>query len=656
MSALAWLLWLGLSVAVGFLSIWQYRRRETPVRGRMLLAVLRAGAVALVLLLLFDPELPAGDGAARGTQVLLDASLSMRLPADGANTRWQVAVAHARSRTGDRPVLLFGERARAMAAGALPDEAPGDGGTRLLPALQAAAEAGVRNVIVLTDGGIEDADEAARWVPRLGLGIELVRVGSDVTNASLVEASSPQWIEAGQLVPLDFAVAGSIADSARAVVRREGRVIARATVPAPSAGRVAAGRMELRLDAAPSDDGWIRLDVALENGDAVPDDDQRTVYVQVGAEPAGVALVSFRPDWEPRFLAPLLERSLGLPLRAYLRSATGRYVRLASGLDAGGVVDEADVRRAVERGQLVVLHGLGIDAPAWAREAARTAAHVLIFPADDATAADLPAQIGASVEGDYFLAPEVPPSPVAALLAGVELAGTRPLTGLRPVDMPAGAWTPLMATRGRQGALMPLVAAGEGGGRRWAIALGSGYWQWAFRGGAERQLYARLWSALAGWLAREGDIASLPPVRPARMAAPRGAPVPWVTPAVASDSIHVVVSDEGGGTVMDTVITVARGDTAFTTAPPPGHYSYRARAFSGYNVITGEGLLTVERYSPEFARSSVDVARLESGATTVRGAGSARSGTPLHASPYAYALIVLLLAAEWILRRRWGLR
>jgi len=36
------------------------------------------------------------------------------------------------------------------------------------------------------------------------------------------------------------------------------------------------------------------------------------------------------------------------------------------------------------------------------------------------------------------------------------------------------------------------MAAGEAGGRRWAIALSSGYWQWAFRGGAERTLYSRL--------------------------------------------------------------------------------------------------------------------------------------------------------------------
>ena len=655
MTALGWLLWLVSSAAVLGLSIWHYRRRETPGRGRMLLAALRAGALALVLLLLFDPELPARGGTSRATQVLLDASLSMQLPAEDG-TRWHAAAAEARARAGGQPLLLFGDRSRSVAPDALPDTAPGDARTRLLPALQAAAEAGAREIVVLTDGGIEDADAVARWAPRLGLDIEMISMGGDVPNVALVEVSAPQWVDVGQPVPLEFAVAGSGADSVGVVVRRDGRVLARASVPPPSAGRVSAGSVELQLEPAGIEDGWVRLEVALENGDVAPDDDLRTVYVQVGAEPAGVALVSFRPDWEPRFLAPLLERSLGLPLRAYLRGVTGRYVRLAAGMDAGAQTAEADVRRAVERGQLVVLHGLGTDAPAWAHEAARSAARVLIFPADDLATLDLPAPVGSSMQGDFFLSAAVPPSPVAALLADLDFGGVTPLTALRPAQISAGAWAPLMVTRGRQGAMLPLAIAGGADGRRWAIALGSGYWQWAFRGGAERQIYARFWSALAGWLAQERSVAAMSAVRPDRMALPRGAAIPWVTSAAARDSIHVVLMDDAGGLVTDTVIAGARGDTAYTAAPPPGHYSYRARAFSGDNIVAGAGVLTVERYSPEFARGRIDGARLQSGATAVRGADDARRGTPLHATAYPYLVIIALLAAEWILRRRWGLR
>lgn len=656
MSAVGWVLWLMLSAALVGLSVWHYRRRETPGRGRTLLALLRASALALVLLLLFDPQLRAGAGnGVRSTQVLLDASLSMQLDAGAGITRWERAVQEARSRAGSAQVLLFGDAARPVDADALPDSAPGDGRTQLLPALQAAAEAGVPRVVVITDGGIEDIDAVARWLPRLGIAVETVLVGDSLANRSLAEVSAPQWVDAGEPVPVEIGVTGA-QDSAAVVVSRDGRVIARSVVPGAAAGRMATGRLELRLDPASTDDGWVRLDVALEDGGAVADDDRRTLYVQVGDEPAGIALVSFRPDWEPRFLAPLLERSLGLPLRAYLRGATGQYVTLAGGLDAGAGAMEADVQRAVERGQLVVLHGLGVSSPAWAHEAAATARHVMIFPAPDLTGAELPVNVGSALQGDFFPSTAVPASPIAALLQDVELSGITPLPEIRPVEMPADAWSPLMVTRGRQGATYPLIAAGETGGRRWVVALASGYWQWAFRGGTERTLYSRLWSALGGWLAGERDIAALPGVRPARMTIPRAAAVPWVMPGIAADSVHVTLTDGTATAVLDTVILPARRDTAYTAAPRSGHFSYRARAFHGDSVTEGAGVMTVEQYSPELARRRADIGTIESDATMIRGDTADRRGTPLHATAYPYILLVVLLAAEWILRRRWGLR
>jgi hypothetical protein len=94
MSGSSWIGWLALSALVTGLSVWHYRRRETPGRGRTLLALLRGAALALVLLLLFDPVLPGSAGrGGEGRLVLLDASLSMRLPAGADGTRWQAAVA-----------------------------------------------------------------------------------------------------------------------------------------------------------------------------------------------------------------------------------------------------------------------------------------------------------------------------------------------------------------------------------------------------------------------------------------------------------------------------------------------------------------------------------------------------------------------------------
>jgi hypothetical protein len=655
MAPLHWILWLALAVAASALSVLHYRRRETPGRGRMLLAALRGLAVALLLLLLFDPELPVrGAAPAEGTQVVLDASLSMRVPVGPDETAWDRALHVVRTRHGARPVMLFGDRPRPVGTAALPNEAPGDPRSLLLPALQAAAEAGVRRVVVVTDGGIEDADAVARWAPRLGIELVVEGTGTPLPNRSLTEVSAPPAVESGAPFTLEFAVSAPSDDSIAVVARSGGAQVARTVVAGPAVGRLAAGSMQVTLT-APAGGAVTPLEVALEGVDAVPDDDQRTVYVHVSEQPAGVALVSFRPDWEPRFLAPVLRQSLGLPVHAFLAGAAGRWVRLAGGLEAGRPVDEAEVRRAIAGAELVVLHAVGAGAPDWALEALRTAPRLLVFPTGDGDVS-LPVAVGLPQPGDFFPS-SVPASPVAPLLAGQELTGVAPLAALMPADAPAGAWAPLLVTRGRQGAQQPVAVGGGQAGRRWVVVLGSGSWQWAFRGGEERQLYNRLWGAVAGWLVRERRTAGLPPVRPAALATPRGAPIPWIAIGMAVDSIAVRLTAEDGTVVTDTVVAPTTADTAWTAAVPPARYGYRAIAWAGDVVAEAEGPFTVERYSPEFARPAVDPAALRTTPAAVRGTDSVRrGGIRLHATPFPYIILVLLLATEWILRRRWGLR
>src|SRR5690606_6302793 len=122
-------------------------------------------------------------------------------------------------------------------------------------------------------------------------------------------------------------------DSARLVVRQDGRVLAEAALLAPPTGRTATARLQVR-PVSPGEPGYVRLDVALEPGDVVPADDQRSLALFISPDPAGVAVISLQPDWEPRFLLPVLERSLGLPARGFLRIG-GEWVRLAEGAEAG---------------------------------------------------------------------------------------------------------------------------------------------------------------------------------------------------------------------------------------------------------------------------------------------------------------------------------
>src|SRR5690606_9671409 len=169
----------------------------------------RTLALATLLLILFDPSLPATGGTGATTAVALDASLSMQLPVSptDSTSRWNAAVPAARRATGGGNVLVFGDGVRSVAASDLDRVRPDAGHSRLLPALRAAAEGGARRLVVVSDGGIEDAGDVARWAARYGIAVEFSRIGDAQPAArSLTELDAPSWVEAGEPVTVSVAV------------------------------------------------------------------------------------------------------------------------------------------------------------------------------------------------------------------------------------------------------------------------------------------------------------------------------------------------------------------------------------------------------------------------------------------------------------------
>jgi hypothetical protein len=648
MDVTAWALYALLAAAALAGAAFHYRRREPPGRGRVVLGLLRGAAIAVLLLLLFDPAVPVGPGSGRGRVVLVDASLSMGLPSEAGRTRWDEAMAAIADRGVDR-VELFGQGpARSLERSR--DAGPTLPASRLAPALRSALEAGARRVTVVTDGALEDLAEVRRLANRAG-GIEVLRVGASTAfNAGLVEARAPRWVEPQETTAVEVAVArvgGDGPDSLDVAVLRDGRELARGRVVTPATGSLAATTLRFAPGAGQS--GPVRLDVVLLANDAAADDDRRTIYVRIGEEPAGLALVSFRPDQEPRFLLPVLERALGVPARGWLRTPGDRYLRVGLGRDAGMVAGEADVRRAVGAAGVVVLHGLTPEAPDWARRAAGQAGRILVFPAA-AALEELPFAPGPSRAGDWYVTGSVPASPVAPVLAGIDPAAAPPLVSLRTPASPVGLWAPIEARQGRRGEPRPVLLAGRSGGRRVAVALGEGYWRWAFSEGGGRGLYDRLWSAIGGWLAEDGGAGAIV-VRPDARVVARGEPLRWLVPGD-TDSVRVTLRDpdRAGQAVLDTAVAPSDG-VAVTAAMAPGTYDYAVRA--GDSEDAGE--LTVESYSPELTREAGDL-RLDAAGPGSPGSQRAGERRPLHATPWPYIAVVLLLCAEWVLRRRWGLR
>ncbi|HEX6589621.1 MAG TPA: VWA domain-containing protein [Longimicrobiales bacterium] len=654
MGAIDWTLYLVCAAALAGGALALYARREPGDRRRFLPAALRAASLALALLLLFDPFLPAvAAGERAATVVLLDDSRSMLLP-DDDGTRWDAARAATRRTGADRVTLLSGA---ALDADALDGAEPAGTESRLLPALRAALETGARRVVLITDGGLTDVAEAARLLAGAGAALRVEAVGvRAVANVAVAAVDAPRAATAGDTlaVRVDVAALGMAGDSLRVALEAGGALLAEVGVMAPGDGRMASADVRMAVPAGRADGPLVvTARVARVGGGGADDfgaDDARPFVVDVQARPRGVVLLSLRPDWEPRFLVPVLERSSGLPVRGYLRAAGGGYLTVGTGAAAARRVSEADVRADLERAAVVVLHGVGGAAPAWVRERL-SHARLLLIPAPDAEPQTLPqpfAGLLARTEpGDWYVAEQAPASPVAPLMAQLSTGELPPLTSLRGAILQPGMWSPLAAQRDRRGGARPIAIAGTTGDRRWVVATGTGYWRWSLRGGESRRAYGLFWSALAGWLTEDLGADGDAPIRPLARVVELGAPVAWVVGG-AADLVRIRVDRDTAS--LDTTVAVGEDRIARTAPLEAGSYQYAAEA----GGLEAAGAFVVAGWSPEMVRGARDLASLSSdGGTVDAGAGSSRR---LHASVWPWLLLVGLLCGEWGARRRLGLR
>ncbi|MSR35791.1 MAG: hypothetical protein EXR95_03970 [Gemmatimonadetes bacterium] len=635
-------------------TLWTYRRRELPVPGRCILAALRAAALILALLLLFDPSLPASVGEPR-RWVLVDASESMAIGPSGA-TPWDSASARAAALAeGGARVLRFG--------GALPppplDSALGAGAAEprslLVPALERAAEAGAREVVVVSDLRLEDPVGVRAALERLGLAARFERVGGTPRNAGVAELELPSDLAAGEPVLGQVAVFASgmtPSDSLRIEVREEERLVWSGMLATPSEGRSLVVPLRLPAPSARADtetgggEVRYRATVVLPR-DAFPGDDDGVAYAVIDPRDGALVAVSFAPDWELRHLLPVLERVTGLPSRGFIQ-AGDRFLPLRAGSERAAPIGAEEMRARLRDAQLVVLHGLGARAPAWARRAAGTIPRVLVFAGDPGAAQDVGVRAGPARAGEWYLDADAGASPLAGELAGLSLQGLPPLVELMSVGIESGA--PLAARlRGTGPTEAPLMLRAASG-RRVALVVASGWWRWALRPGPAEEAYALVWSAVAGWLLADGP-APAQRLQPVARVLPAGAPIEW-TGAARGARLTVrpaAGADVTAGVTLDTTLTPS-SDPVLTPPLAPGSYRYVASS----DRDTTSGRFDVRAPALELRHAAMDVPA-EVPAPPGR-ADDAGARLPLRAHPEPYLALMALLCAEWVGRRRKGLR
>jgi hypothetical protein len=286
-------------------------------------------------------------------------------------------------------------------------------------------------------------------------------------------------------------------------------------------------------------------------------------------------------------------------------------------------VSETEVRAAFREAPIAILHG---DTSAFGPPRSATSApYALIVPVADTT-------------GEWYVT-GTPVSPLLPAYTGIGWDSLPPL--ITGGAAPTGTWIAMQVSEGRSGTARPIVA-GSDAPRRSVTVVGGGFWRWQFRGGTSADAFAAFWGGIFDWLA--GERADKRAAIPDAAAFRAGERIRWRRGSAADSVATVTFRKRNGPARSDSLILrFPSGATVVETAPmDEGEYDISVRG--------GQAILAVNA-SAEWLPRQV---RLKSGVV--------RSGAPVGAPPrlrdlsWVYAIIIAALCAEWLLRRKAGLR
>jgi hypothetical protein len=245
----------------------------------------------------------------------------------------------------------------------------------------------------------------------------------------------------------------------------------------------------------------------------------------------------------------------------------------------------------------------------------------------------------ATDEGEWY-ASAAPPSPLASTLASLPFDSLPPLSVA--ASLPRADWQGLVARRGggAQGTRTALV--GWDAPRRIAVLGAQGFWRWRFRGGVRAEAYDAFFGSLYDWLVegrtdRRAAMPAGPPVR-------SGEPIRWRRGAEGDSVIPLTITRRSAtGRVYSVLLRFP--DTVSVAESPalaPGLYDVKMKGGSTVLAVNESRELLPRR--PTVRSGAVGGTGVGGDAPTARDFG------------WLFLLAVLLLCAEWLLRRRVGLR
>ena len=589
----------------------QYAGRDLRLGARALWpAVLRAVAVTLLAALLLDA--PAGRRKPLATWVALDVSASWRRGGD--TSAWRRAWREVRAARPES-LFFFGDSLRAR-RGTDSLTIPSDLASVARPAVERALGRG-HPLLVVTDGELADPEALNELPSGSRVIVESHGPGSDLAVSSL---ELPRAVVSGDTVELRVGlVAGASGSSpgTLAIVVGEASVL---SVPVDALAPYAERSLIVRARMDGREGPTIVRAIVRSPGDVEAHNDTLAMAIDL-SRAASAVFVSTSPDFDARYALSVLRGALAVPTRGYFRVAPGAW-RVDGSL---APISEADVRAAFRDAPVAILHG---DTAAFGPPRAATSGPLaLVVPA-------------ATSDGEWYAA-DAPPSPLAPALSGLPWDSLPPITvGATP---PPGQWRALEVRRGREEDRRVIIA-GSDTPRRLVIVAASGLWRWRFRGGASADAFTALWGSLFDWLAAER--ADRRAAVPTGIVVRAGEPVRWHRGSATDSSVLVVLRRvaRNDSARVDSMTLRFHGDATIAESPSlaPGLYTATVRG--------GSTMLAVNSAREWLPR-----------APRVKG-GAIGGGVPFDAAPrlrsagWAYALLLILLCAEWVVRRRLGMR
>lgn len=710
-----WLLVLSLIIAGG-MTYWSYRTTIPTVSSgrRWLLGLLRFASLALICLLLLEPVIQYLDQTEKPPvlAVLVDNSESMRVVhGDTSDASPQSVRDSVRSIlspieenvSGTIRYFGFDANLRSLPESSIDSLTLSGNRTNISTALQSVQDElqgeNVKGIALVSDGQYNTGRNPARVADRFPVPVHTITVGDTSRRRDLqirqVATNDVAYVDTEVPVRVIVGAEDLAGETTTVSLRQDGSILD--AVDVSLSGNSIEPSMQLTF--RPQSAGLKQLSVQASPvpNEATTENNVRTVSLRVLENKRQVLLLGAAPSPNYAALHRILSRDANTNVTARVPQADGSYyggalpdtlsaydVIVSAGFPSSGV-PTSDVRRIAQHiddgTPAVFLLDGQTDISAWRDQFGET---LPITP--DGSGLEFVEATFAPIEAERS-------HPVFQ----IEDADVRLVRDLPPLSTPTTAWTPtpdaqVLAEAVRPGLSRrdPMLVVRQRAGHRSAAFLGTGTWRWAtLPTDLERAdpLWPELVSNLLRWVATESDDRQVR-VRPTASTFEGNQSVDFTGQVydesmspVSKAQVSLTITDSTGTTYPHSMEPEGNGRYSLNVGTlPKGTYRYSARAqLDDATLGTDQGQFSVGALRLEYQKTRANAVLMRQ--LSARSGGTAYGSGTANALPSDLAtsstfsstvvtnttetelwrrtlfLVVLLglLAAEWTLRKRFGL-